>query len=329
MLVWLAGQSCVCASPPFSVSEGLGIAARLNARLDDTRGQCDPAAMPVWQCSGVILKQAAVKKKSKAPRSTDDNGKSWEQGTTQVVYLRADLQAAWPSGQVGNGLILFAEQQTPGNKTRLRILCFPPTGSLADKACGPLDKLGGRDRARPMWKSGSYGVFSVEAWPKEVPEKLPIEAFFFQAGQLEAMAAAQYDQRELYKKTGMVLPIVALVSGQRGSSRFVYDPEQQGELGNCPQYIQSATWSGPQLKIRPTACGRTFPEWDSDLAYAELSREYGNGPRWKVRSSAGRDPMLRQFICLRVNYPDKTTWDIETFRPYVDGVKAREKNCNP
>lgn len=296
-------------------SDGTATAERLNRRLNDVRAQCEHPADPVYQCSGVLLK-GALKSRDHVSWNVDTRIKYRRPTSFSVSYLRADARLFWTPEKVDNGFVLYPARHTPQGRMETVI--------------------------KPLSKSVRNGELRVDNWNKGNVQALPIEAFFFVSGKLAGLQGAQYDQREFYKLTGIVVPVIALVLNVPGTTapRFVYDQGQQGEWGSCTRYIKSAVWSdyissttkkrsGSQLKITPTDCGRHFPEWEADLAYAELAREYGQGPRWRWNPATDSGAMRRQYVCLRMNYNEQATWTIETFRFYVDGVRAKEAACNP
>ena len=198
--------------------------------------------------------------------------------------------------------------------------------------------------------------FRMKTWEQNIPERLPIEAFFTFSGKADGIKGARHDQQDYYRQTGEVVPVIELTlqsKDEKGTPHalFAYHEQQQADLDftGCKRYIQSAAWvsytdpttrkSGQQLQIVPTACGRTLPESETNAAFAELRRKYGGGPQWVAKpplannpsasGDATTDSLRRQFVCLLVKYPQKDVWNIETFRPYVSMADALAKDCNP
>ncbi|MDC9595697.1 N-acyl homoserine lactonase [Xenorhabdus anantnagensis] len=66
----------------------------------------------------------------------------------------------------------------------------------------------------------------LATWDQNIPEKLPISAFFYRIGGLQD---AQHDQKDFYQVTGKVIPIILmnLPSDDSGSAIFSYNPEDQ------------------------------------------------------------------------------------------------------
>ncbi|SFU95884.1 hypothetical protein [Xenorhabdus koppenhoeferi] len=63
-------------------------------------------------------------------------------------------------------------------------------------------------------------------WEQDIPEKLPIEAFFYQNNGLQD---AQHDQKDFYQSTGILLPIIKITFPLDKSKdiRFTYNQEDQ------------------------------------------------------------------------------------------------------
>ncbi|PHM63728.1 N-acyl homoserine lactonase [Xenorhabdus ishibashii] len=66
----------------------------------------------------------------------------------------------------------------------------------------------------------------LAVWDQDIPEKLPIEAFFYQN---DGLQDAQYDQKDYYQSTGILLPIIKITFPRDKSEdvRFTYDQEDQ------------------------------------------------------------------------------------------------------
>ncbi|WP_340617096.1 N-acyl homoserine lactonase [Xenorhabdus entomophaga] len=66
----------------------------------------------------------------------------------------------------------------------------------------------------------------LATWPQNIPDKLPIEAFFYLPG---GLAGAQHDQRDFYQQTGKIVPIIKIVlpTDYKGDATFNYNPEDQ------------------------------------------------------------------------------------------------------
>lgn len=70
--------------------------------------------------------------------------------------------------------------------------------------------------------SYDYTELILATWPQNIPQELPIEAFFYLPG---GLAGAQHDQRDFYAKTGgKVVPIIKLTlpSAATADATFTY-----------------------------------------------------------------------------------------------------------
>lgn len=70
--------------------------------------------------------------------------------------------------------------------------------------------------------------FRVEVWTNEQANNLPIQAFFYTEGGLQA---AQYDQLVFHRLTGKVIPIIRIVlpARPRDNARFLYSSQDQNK----------------------------------------------------------------------------------------------------
>lgn len=149
-------------------------------------------------------------------------------------------------------------------------------------------------------------------------------------------------QRKLFAQ-GYAVPVLRMDFRQPAQQRFAYLAEDQavslgisGEVAQ--QYIQSANWalrldpgSGRQewtLMVVPTALGKARQSSDQQAIYDELFALRGADPQWQSNASASASMRL-QLSCLIKNYPAKTQWNIEPFRPAVSDVDAAKAGCNP
>ncbi len=66
----------------------------------------------------------------------------------------------------------------------------------------------------------------LATWDQNIPDKLPISAFFYRVGGLKD---AQHDQKDFYKVTGKIIPIIRidLPSDKNQDIKFSYSQEDQ------------------------------------------------------------------------------------------------------
>lgn len=86
-------------------------------------------------------------------------------------------------------------------------------------------------KARNVMGTESFHVnneLRVEVWPNEQANNLPIQAFFYTDGGLQA---AQYDQFVFHRTTGRLIPIIKIVLPvqPRDNARFLYSPQDQNK----------------------------------------------------------------------------------------------------
>ena len=96
-----------------------------------------------------------------------------------------------------------------------------------------------------------------------------------------------------------------------------------------PPYISRVAWAqtdqGPSLQVFPTESGRRVPgEGELDAAWAEVVA---------LDQSADSPGMREQFAChwrfARLVEPEKTSWNLEPWRPVVSGAQMIADRCNP
>ncbi|HTM83759.1 MAG TPA: DUF2599 domain-containing protein [Mycobacterium sp.] len=95
-------------------------------------------------------------------------------------------------------------------------------------------------------------------------------------------------------------------------------------------HVEWVSWDGqPSLRVYPTAAARvaaarfgTLPQ--AEQAWAEVLAQ---------TPDAASPGMREQFNChwefAELAQPGKTSWNLEPWRPVVDGVTMLESGCNP
>ncbi|QXI40651.1 DUF2599 domain-containing protein [Pseudomonas xantholysinigenes] len=158
---------------------------------------------------------------------------------------------------------------------------------------------------------------------------------------------AQAFQRKLYAQ-GYAVPVLRMDFTRPPSERFSYVADDQVvPLGGRPQagndgqenrdYIDSATW------IRRHDPGMGREEWTLNVvlkpgvkidasnvqaAYEALESRYGDGQHWR-ENEIYPGSMRAQVECLVSNYPGKSEWNLEPFRPTVNPDEMKRSGCNP
>lgn len=85
-----------------------------------------------------------------------------------------------------------------------------------------------RNMLGPEW-FGEQNELVLETWPQNIPDQLPILAFFYTT---TGLAGAQHDQRDFFKATnGMFKPIIkiTLPTSASGNATFTFNPADQAE----------------------------------------------------------------------------------------------------
>lgn len=172
---------------------------------------------------------------------------------------------------------------------------------------------------------------------------LPIESFFYIAGDLEGLSDARLDQARYFQKTGVWVPIVSLSMPKSpgDTAKFACNAGDQAiaESNQMPlnEYIQSGEWvlrddpgTGKQewtLALKLTAKGKAqTTSSGSDLVYAEMVRKFGSDYQWTQNEGGG---MRRQLVCHYAIARNKDEFNLEPFRPNVSEDEAEAAGCNP
>ncbi|CAI8868810.1 DUF2599 domain-containing protein [Pseudomonas serboccidentalis] len=155
--------------------------------------------------------------------------------------------------------------------------------------------------------------------------------------------SARNFQKKL-KAQGYSVPILRLDFTQPAERRFSYVAADQAidEMvvagAPAPKYIADAVWierydpgtrkNEWSLKVTPTAQGKGAQATDQEAVYKELLALRGADGQWRDNEKAAGS-MRQQLSCLVQNYPAKTEWNLEPFRPVVSPQDAAKAGCNP
>ncbi|AXA54159.1 DUF2599 domain-containing protein [Pseudomonas thivervalensis] len=148
---------------------------------------------------------------------------------------------------------------------------------------------------------------------------------------------------------GYSVPILRLDFTKPAQERFSYVAADQAidltaaggpqpPMKPAPVYIASATWIDRydpgskknewSLKVMPTAQGKAIQASDQDALYRELVELRAADQQWRDNEKSPGS-MRQQLSCLVRNYPAKTEWNLEPFRPVVSPQEAARAGCNP
>ncbi|WP_434561862.1 hypothetical protein J3P95_07285 [Pseudomonas sp. Z5-35] len=244
---------------------GYQVAERLNRRYFDTAKTC-PDGRASFYCNGIILRSTeavtAFHAWDPSPRSEQINGVS-------ASYARADAVMHLPAGPQG---LLFKESSAPAAHP-LTLRCLYPfdgyTGNLIEACTGRMVCATGGVDSVASWQ-GRYATAPYEscsfdtsadmaqvvmdirntvahpqynwnelvlaAWPKDIAEKLPIEAVYHGPGLRpgDGLAGARYTQDDYYQKTRRFWPVVQMRLNATDGQVFRFDPAEQCLTENCP-----------------------------------------------------------------------------------------------
>ncbi|MDX7998197.1 hypothetical protein FE394_03040 [Xenorhabdus sp. Reich] len=84
-------------------------------------------------------------------------------------------------------------------------------------------------QARAQLQLAENNEAVLAAWPQDIPNQLPIEAFFYLSESASGLKGAQHDQKDFYNSTGKVITIIKikLPSDYRQDATFSYNPTEQ------------------------------------------------------------------------------------------------------
>ncbi|MET0702083.1 MAG: DUF2599 domain-containing protein [Mycobacterium sp.] len=124
----------------------------------------------------------------------------------------------------------------------------------------------------------------------------------------------------------LAVPVSLLVSGVTAGAA-------QADQVYSPPFIDHATWAHwgdlSSLRVYPTPSGRKASgvigtRADGDEAWTEVLA---------LAPDADIPGMREQFVChwqlAELGNPGKTSWNLEPWRPVVDGDTMINTNCNP
>lgn len=243
---------------------GYTTAQRLNERFSNTSRACEDGKAGFY-CSGILIRGTAATTSFHAwnpsPGSQRNNGVSFS-------YIRADVRFNKAARAYG---FIFKEFNAPtGHPPTLR--CAYPynasTSSSSDTCTfrGVCDQLGVTTVATWRQKfgtgvspgcgltasaeqfqlgidvrtlnpaaSGYWNEIMLAAWPQNIPREIPLEALYYEAGNL---SSAQFIQRDYYTQTQRFLPIVIMNLAATDGQVFNYRPEDQISAGSVSRRHQ-------------------------------------------------------------------------------------------
>jgi hypothetical protein len=156
----------------------------------------------------------------------------------------------------------------------------------------------------------------------------------------DGLTSARNFQRKLYAQ-GYAVPVLNLDFKRPPEQRFQYvQADQVIPLNGIPPqiYIASATWAQRldpgtgkmewTLNVVPTALGKSQQASQQEAIYQELLQLRGGDSQWRDEEKSPGS-MKQQLNCIISNYPQRTDWNLEPFRPVVSDAQAKAAGCNP
>lgn len=235
---------------------GYQVAAKLNARYSDTATTCQ-GDQPAFSCNGVLIRAADA---SASFRAWNPSDTSINRNGVSFSYVRADVGTTQLAGSQG---FTFKETfaSTPYPVT---LRCSYPanagTNSIPDSCRASCESQGVTTVAawqssyagspgsscaftsspaqfqlsidvRPAFNNQSeilkWNELIIAVWPQNIPEQLPLEAFFYTSGNATGLANAQFIQRDYFEHTASFLPIVRLNLSATDGQPFAFGVEDQ------------------------------------------------------------------------------------------------------
>jgi hypothetical protein len=81
--------------------------------------------------------------------------------------------------------------------------------------------------AQRLWNKHSWNELLIAIWPDHSPDKVPIQAFFYNSSQNGGLQQAQADQVDFCRDTGILVPIVQLDTAAQDGNVFSYRRSDQ------------------------------------------------------------------------------------------------------
>lgn len=238
---------------------GYQVAARLNARYDDTSETCR-GNVAAHNCNGVLIRttdvSAAFHSWNPSPQSITGNGVSF-------TYARRDAlikKVFKPQGFVtresfaptGKPLTVRCLYTVDGHTGGSKDICRPRGGLCAEVGVTTRESWIARYATNPISNcafdtepknfqlatairpssNDPYGwnELVMAPWTEDEPEKLPLEAFTINSPSSnpgDGLAGARFIQRDYFEVTGRFIPILRANFAATAEQVFTYNPAYQ------------------------------------------------------------------------------------------------------
>ncbi|UVA78199.1 hypothetical protein [Pandoraea commovens] len=206
---------------------GFTVVKDLEARYADTRMVC-PGNTPGYQCSGVLFRvtgySAGARAWNPSAAGARDGALSWsyarrDMNMTNALYADAGMllhELRYPSTYTPQWRCAYARDAgTAGTPGR----CSLP-GAMPASVAGFQALVTARQSIR-----GTHNEIILASWPLNIPNDLPLQAFFYQFDTLRTNA--QSIQQDYMGRTGHFMPVVAMRLPMAPGSVFRYVPSEQ------------------------------------------------------------------------------------------------------
>ncbi|VVE73805.1 hypothetical protein [Pandoraea sputorum] len=235
---------------------GADLADTINQRYQKSPTKCFVNS-PVQECSGVLMR---------VPPSFDADfwALSAEESATGIAYfdyVRRDIETSHLGNSVG--FVLADRPTAAGNGQPYDLRCgCPPPGSSGGPPCDDCQ--------------GQPNRTGVSLWDPATPDKLAVQAIFYDIANGGQLSTALQYQRQYYVRTGQWVPILRVGFGTQGTTTFGYDERDQLDYGivtvanlnaryadtrkTCPGGRSAYYCNG--VIIRVTGWATTFHSWN-------------------------------------------------------------------
>ncbi|VVD78541.1 hypothetical protein [Pandoraea anhela] len=251
----LAGWIVVHSFTAWALS-GADIAYVVNQPYQKTPAKCFVNS-PVQDCSGVLMRVPPSIGGDLFALSPTETAN----GTARLDYVRRDIDP--PRLALPVGFILADRPTALGTGQPYDLKCgCPPPGASGGPPC--------------VECPGQPNSVGVSLWNPAAPDKLAVQAIFYDIGNGGQLSTALEYQRQYYNKTRQWLPILQVLFRPNGGTSFGYDERDQLDYGYTTAAILNARYADTRrvcpdgrsayycngVIVRTTGWGTTFKAWN-------------------------------------------------------------------
>ncbi|VVD78521.1 hypothetical protein [Pandoraea anhela] len=235
---------------------GADVAYLVNQRYRNTPAKCFVNS-PAQECSGVLMRVPPTAGGDLFALSAAETAA----GTARFDYVRSDIETTRLANSVG---FILADRPTAagaGQAYDLRCGC-PPPGASGGPPC--------------VECPGQPNSAGVSLWNPATPDRLAVQAIFYDVGNGGQLATALEYQRQFYNKTRQWLPILQVLFRPNGGTSFGYDDQDQLDIGYATLASLNARYADTRrvcadgrsayycngVLVRVTGWGAGFKSWN-------------------------------------------------------------------